>query len=1292
MTERSFRAPSPNRGSPSLDHHNAPPVPAVPKTLPDSIHSVHRRASSLEPPYRGGSPVGRGGGRGVSLDRGAPPTAGRGQAQAHAARITSLSQVPEDETDGGLRSVNFSRPISPPLQAPKPASSTRVPQGGWHSGPYVNPDATFRGATKPRPQTSDGPSAFATHSTQQRIQNAADRPVATKTISQGVQGARLSSGSMRAKPSGSVIIPNQHASQSVDPNSSFAVYDPSTRTFIHKQDAMQRFRELNDQQDAPPEYVYHEEPREQPRHAPQHEPQPYVPKPAAVPVHNERAQSPSPVQEHSNTPAVHYEYKPSRPEQLEDSGFVEPVEPPQVRPGGLELARQTSEEVAGTDIRPPVDANTSPKLESTGPDHKEESQNPQSPKLASNLDSPYPRLSTPVNTPSSRLAQESERSSTTRSERTHSLSPPRNAHFAPVTIELPNGIKHQPPPRSVSPAKSALKASPSVSRRNSSPYTDGVRIPPKGAPSEASDTMSEDGTRKKKKTVRVSFDEEAVVAGTSAYVEPDTPSSPTGLSQSRWSTINEDRAMEDVMTPRPVLPSFGSIRGKNRRADEPEVPEKVTETVSSSMSTSVGSIGDPLQSSNDHVVGGILAQDFASKQRHQDPLPPEVTSVEGSGYVSDSSSNDSALEELINQHINRTKSAGHRQQIAPDLEPKTLTTPSEIRSRTIEVPIIAVQPASPSPRAEMPEPKFEPIPAAAQDQSPRPKAEKTIIPGGWDDEESDQEAQDVSTKPIGIYSAAPINAANLKSLAPQPADDDSSDDNSSIYSDAYEELTDGEDGGFASIDAVVESPVAGPSSGLMFSKYADKSPVEPTKSPLRNTQTTGEYAAQAPAPKQDWDATQQHWSGLNESRKQQHTESSSSKPPVDQTNTSKTVKTKQPSSTAMPKSKHEAAPKLEETRPPKMIGPAQPRKSALKKTTPTYDEPPQTEVHIRKSMRGNNAPVKAPTGTHMRQSMRGADVTSSRATPGLAASRHSMPPPPSTTAPTRGALQKKHIPASAVPATKARPQSAIVKPTVAAPTYDSDSDASVSSFQRSRPRAKRGANTRYTMRASMRGNTAPSLRETPAPRPMSPVERPYSPTPTALRKSMRPSSPTPVPPASSTNKSSRFSIRSLSPAGRFKPTKTTSHDAPPLPSPTSSPKRMSGLGGFGKSKAKPVGKPQRKSRFADSSDEEEDARPSRFQSRFADSDSEEDYELPPGLAPVRGIPRRPGDEDHDSTDLEEELSDAEPSSKKTKAIEKGGSSLTNGHTNGKTASFAPGTLSQSKHAPELPSFESGKKS
>lgn len=130
---------------------------------------------------------------------------------------------------------------------------------------------------------------------------------------------------------------------------------------------------------------------------------------------------------------------------------------------------------------------------------------------------------------------------------------------------------------------------------------------------------------------------------------------------------------------------------------------------------------------------------------------------------------------------------------------------------------------------------------------------------------------------------------------------------------------------------------------------------------------------------------------------------------------------------------------------------------------------------------------------------------------------------------------------------------------------------------------------------------------------------------------------------------------------------------------------------FGKpSKTKtavPTGKASYKSRFADSSDEEDD-RPRGFQSRFADSDEEDGFELPSDLAPVRGIPKRPGEEDLDSTDLEDELSDAEASSK---AVDKGNNPATNGVTNGQGSNFTAGSLRSSKHATPLPDMEAGKK-
>ena len=306
-------------------------------------------------------------------------------------------------------------------------------------------------------------------------------------------------------------------------------------------------------------------------------------------------------------------------------------------------------------------------------------------------------------------------------------------------------------------------------------------------------------------------------------------------------------------------------------------------------------------------------------------------------------------------------------------------------------------------------------------------------------------------------------------------------------------------------------------------------------------------------------------------------------------------------------------------------------------------------------MRGNASPAPR-AAPQMRTSMRGDSAPATNLT-----SRQSSPAETKT----RGALQKKHIPVAAA-ATNTRPQSlpAAPKRTMAAPapTYDSDSDASASSFQRTRARRSGGGGF---SRTSMRGPAAgPTLRASaPAPalaqvRSISPPSAPQA----NMRQSMRPSSPEPV-------KSSRFSIRSLSPAGRFRKKQKDEPPVPPLPKQPKQPKAKAPT---------PAKASAFKSRFADSSDEDDNG-PKRFTSRFADSDSEpEPYELPPGLAPVRGIPRKAGEEDGDSTDLEEEVEEARPST----------SAVTNGHTNGTSngqgMNLAVGSLRDSKYAPSSP--------
>ncbi|KAF2677496.1 hypothetical protein K458DRAFT_409704 [Lentithecium fluviatile CBS 122367] len=1283
MTERTFRDNSPNRSSP-VDP-DAPPVPKLPHEVPGTS-VVHRRASSLEPAYRGGSPVGRGGGRGVSLDRGVSSTPGRGHP-----RVSSLSQVPEDDQYGGQQSINFSRPISPPqTNSPRSPASARGGHSGWFSGPVVNANATFRGA-KPRPQTSDGNIAFDAHSTQQAIRNAADRPVSTRKapVSQGLEGARLASGSLRAKQNPYIAqsrqprpapSTRQETPRAVDPNSPFAVYDPSTRTFIHKQDAMAMHRAISDAEEPLPRYEEHH------REAPQRQPS-----------QSRQAPRQSEPQDDARFEDSDHEMDTPVAVQARAADRRTPASQPST---GAALARQSPEDWASEDVRPVADANTSRKLESADTDEIDGAeQDPQSPKPASNQGSPYPRISPGAVTAGASTPTDQKREDSTRAERNHSLSPPRNAHFASVTLELPNDIKHQPPPRSVSPAKSALKSSPSVSRRGNSPVANDGRILTRRPASEASDGMSEDGLKKKKKTVRVSFDEDPVVAGTSAYADVETPAPATGLGASRWSTGSED---QDFMKPRPVLPSFGSIRDKNRRTRESDVPEKVTETVSSSLSNSAISASEPLEVSSDHVVGGILAREFASKQATQptpqDPLPPEVTSVEGTGYVSDSDQSEASGYEVLIHTPNETQRSIEPAQSIPVPEPKTLTAPVESLTAVPEVPVIAIQPASPSP-FEKPEPKF---------QHP-------FLPGSWDDDEgSDIETAPKST-PQAESKPTAISFANIEMHTSQYPDDESSSDDSSIYSDAYEDLSEAEDGGFGSIDAVVESPINSSPSGLMASKFADPGPKVAPSSTLRHEYTEDANNAQAGSSSNDWNAARQHWSEVSGPRKQQDVEA-----PVKPSATTKTdvLAQAQPHPEPLPTSQRsrnvEPAVKAPKTS-------AQPRKSALKKTTvtpqaTTQPEPTQmrrsmresqasssistNEPRMKKSMRDTPGPGTASSpDPHMRKTMRGAgSATANRGASGLAASRHSMPP--ADTKPPRGALQKRNIPAAVTvnTTTRPRPQSASMPATkkfTPAPTYDSDSDASASSFQRSRPRASRKEAGRYTMRGSMRSGPALTMRPAPAPtmRPISPPQT-SSPPPT-MRKSLRPSSPNVDSRANAGIKPSKFSIRSLSPAGRFRP-KSSMDSAPPLPIQPSAPKKTSMFAKSSKPKAPSVGiaKPRHKSRFADSSDEEDD-RPRGFQSRFADSDSDSDFELPPDLAPVRGIPKRPGEEDRESTDLEDEFSDTEPASN---AIEKGKGPATNGVTkgqngvtNGQGTDFTAGSLRQSKHATGLPDIEAGKK-
>ena len=1284
MSERTFRTSSPNRSSPVVEADpNAPPVPAIPKDVTNP--GVHRRASSLEPPFRGPSPGSRrGGGRGVSADRAVVGPTGR----AHAARVTSLDQVPEVDRENSTRSINFSRPISP--QTSSPVSLPRTSHSGWFTAPVVG-DQPFKGQPAIRPKTPDGLPVNELSNVQQSIQNAADKPVSKRKtkMAQGVEGSRLASGSMGQRPTVTAVSagpPLSSSTQPVDPNSPSSFYDPSTRTFRKKE-----------------------------------EPQGF----------QEAAHS---VIELSQRPRQHVQSQPPATERPRS-----PQNNFQTQAGAL-LARQISEDPGEEDqeISTPG-ASTGHELDSSQVDR------PSDTTVASSVSIATPPLPAPethntqsvsqtMTQPPTNGTQNVKGRGSGRGERPQSLSPGRSAHFAVVAVELPNGVRHQPPPRSVSPAKSAMKHSPSSSIRTSSPIANFIPGGGRGAPSEASDTMSEDGSKpppRKKKNVRVSFDEDAVIASPSAPLESPEASSPKGIELSKWnsrtpSSVEGD--VDEVMTPRPALPSFGSIRGRPRRDDD-DMAEKVTETVSSSMSASVSTMSEPLETSSDHALASIVTQDFASKQNPRatineqenslsksnvDPLPPEVTSVEGSGYLSDSDRSTTTQDEKPIAVNEKSENQAHVDLVDQAVEPETVDGNAETpKQPDIVVPSMIVLRATPAAREESKRMFVMPGGFPEQYEEPRSQNEVTRedLPGNNDARNSTDpkhttlvisEPPTQDTPASNAPQQLPLNYGDHLSVVHENSDE--SDDSSSIYSDAAEDLSDMEEGAYASIDAVVESPIDPPAPGLAISTPPDSpSSTLPPKQGNSSNVHRGQSRRLSPSNADgDWNVTKQYWSGLSETRKLE-IEREAKDEPAEVVYTKAAVPTLQ---AAKPKKKRSSiAGQAQGTSVPRFaesIEPAmqhrttQPRSSAMKKSMRPTPEPTAPEIQVRKTMRSSDGsrtiPESPSSETHLRKSMRDSDAARiSRKKSGLNASKYSVPPADSREP--RGALQKGNIPPASSSPLKARPQTASEPPvTQSKPTQlpplsrsfsnDSDSDASVSSFRRQRRKPAIGDGGRYTMRRSMRGGPEPSA---PAPTMRQKSVAIASPPPPTLRTSMRPTSPNS---AQGGLRSSRFSVRSLSPSsgviGKSGRNVSISAGVPTLRSQAPpQTKSTSKIPGFGKpTKSKTVAPlraaPRFKSRFADSSDEEDEL-PTRFQSRFADSD-DEDFELSAGLTPVRGIPRKPGDDDRESTDLSDENSNDElkapgPS---TKEIEKSAApALTNGKAPG---TFTTGSLRKSKYA------------
>ncbi|KAH1487095.1 hypothetical protein LV164_003435 [Aspergillus fumigatus] len=201
-----------------------------------------------------------------------------------------------------------------------------------------------------------------------------------------------------------------------------------------------------------------------------------------------------------------------------------------------------------------------------------------------------------------------------------SSSPGRSARFS-SQLAVTGIAEHQPPPRSVSPVKSALK-----NARKSSLSPDGRNggvLRPGPSTSELSDATSvasDDGSRLgyRRKPVKVSFDDDTEIVGIAASppTSPEelTPEPPdkfrartgwVGVGKRKTSerdTVHPDE-FDEVLKPRPALPSFGSIRG--RREDEPEPAQPDFSDNESTASSGFDAVVSGWSVPNDHPVQGM---------------------------------------------------------------------------------------------------------------------------------------------------------------------------------------------------------------------------------------------------------------------------------------------------------------------------------------------------------------------------------------------------------------------------------------------------------------------------------------------------------------------------------------------------------------------------------------------------------------------------------------------------------------------------------------------------------------
>ncbi|KAF7592623.1 hypothetical protein BBP40_012645 [Aspergillus hancockii] len=691
---------------------------------------------------------------------------------------------------------------------------------------------------------------------------------------------------------------------------------------------------------------------------------------------------------------------------------------------------------------------------------------------------------------------------------------------------------HQPPPRSVSPTKSAMK-----NTRKCSLSPDGRTgqvLRPGPALSELSDGTSvgsDEGSRLgfRKKPVKVSFDDEAEVVGVAA----SPPTSPEDIgfesppvkprAKASWFSMNKRKhtatgsdEFDEVFKPRRELPSFGSIRGSR----DGEQQGLTRHDASDNESTASSEPNVPSCSfSHDHAIGTILsntqANAYSRAQHNQTASPTPAMAAESSTPAE-------KLGEAIPTPKKDPQFMGDVRSVPPS-DPDQEEQQEVIRDTNLAVPGIAVQPATPEIEKE------------------RSSLDWYTVPGGFPRTSLELDSTSYNaTKRIGKKQSTASDATVDTTLS-NVSDDESGE---SIYSDAEE----GFDGnGFGSIDAVVDDHPA------TVQSDQHRNIVGPNVTANRNTCSNNQGHPNLP----DIPQTCQIARVVNPI----HTISLS---PVPES----------------PESSHERLP---------FSSPYPPFPARANSKTDTVREAPRSSTAIGTARRPVS--VNAHGGSPVREVTSQAIHGPLQPQSGNAAyyPRHK-----------NGYEQEKKRPVSWAPNLLSSGLAGLddelhVNGKGSGPQRPaSNGSDSSSSFKRSnRPRM----DSSHTMRRTLRGQSSSPLR----------TSSPGTQSPTAKNR----------PPSSGSGTAMRTSLR-LSEPRRDKPS-------------------FFSTGKIQKARTTKVPGTLFTSRFADSDDEQGTSH-QKWASRFEDSSDDEEH-VTNNLRPVRGIPRREGAHDGDSTELEDSSDD-----------------------------------------------------